>query len=127
MTNSSLECNHEKIKAVDDAFERRLGVHSNQRPKRDLKYDCERMTALSQKIAELSAEGVADPTELRRLALEAWPLWQEPMERRPNGVIKQKTRVCGRGFAEIDAFSLSRPKRGGTRWSGGFGSGLPLN
>jgi hypothetical protein len=36
------------------------------------------MAALSQKIAELSVAGITDPSELRRLALEAWPLWQEP-------------------------------------------------
>ena len=79
MTDSSFECNHEKIKAVDDAFDAAWAFIQTNYPKRDLKYDCERMTALSQKIAELSTEGITDPTELRRLALEAWPLWQEPM------------------------------------------------
>jgi hypothetical protein len=43
---------------------------------RDLKYDFERMAALSQKLAELVVDGVTDPTELRKLALEVGPLWQ---------------------------------------------------
>ena len=78
MTDSSFECDHEKIKAVEEAFDAAWAVIQANEPERDLKYDCERMTVLSQKIAELSAEGITDPSELRRLALEAWPLWQEP-------------------------------------------------
>ena len=30
------------------------------------------MAALSQKIGELAADGIIDPAELRRLALESW-------------------------------------------------------
>jgi hypothetical protein len=78
MTEPSFECDHEKIKAVDEAFDAAWAVIQANEPERDLKYDCERMTVLSKKIAELSAEGITDPSELRRLALEAWPLWQEP-------------------------------------------------
>ena len=78
MIDSSFECNQEKIKAVDDAFDAAWAFIQANEPERDSKYDCERMTALSQKIAELSAEGITDPSELRRLALGAWPLWLEP-------------------------------------------------
>ena len=49
MTDSSFECNHEKIKAVDDAFDAAWAFIQTNYPKRDLKYDCERMTALSTK------------------------------------------------------------------------------
>jgi len=38
------------------------------------------MAALSQKLAELSADGITDPAELERLALEAWSLWQTPLK-----------------------------------------------
>ena len=79
MTDSSFECNHKKIKAIEEAFDAAWAFIQANEPERDSKHDCERMTALSQKIAELSAEGITDPSELRRLALEAWPLWQEPM------------------------------------------------
>ena len=34
--------------------------------------------ALSQKLIELASEGVTDPQELRRLALEAFPLESKP-------------------------------------------------
>jgi hypothetical protein len=34
------------------------------------------MAALSQKIGELAADRIIDPAELRRLALESWPLWR---------------------------------------------------
>ena len=79
MTDSSFECNQEKIQAIEEAFDAAWAFIQANEPERDSKHDCERMTALSQKIAELSAEGITDPSELRRLALEAWPLWQEPM------------------------------------------------
>jgi hypothetical protein len=75
--NSSFECDHEKIKAVEEAFDAAWAAIQANEPDRDSKYDCERMVALSQKIAELSAEGITDPSKLSRLALEAWPLWQE--------------------------------------------------
>jgi hypothetical protein len=76
--HSSFECDHEKIKAIEKAFDAAWAVIQGNEPDRDLKHDCERMAALSQKITELSAEGIVNPSELRRLALEAWPLWQEP-------------------------------------------------
>jgi len=34
--------------------------------------------ALSQKLIELASEGVTDPQELRRLAVEAFPLESKP-------------------------------------------------
>ena len=71
MTDSSFECNHEKIQAIEEAFDAAWAFIQANEPERDSKHDCERMTALSQKIAELSAEGITDPSELRRLALEA--------------------------------------------------------
>ena len=49
-----------------------------QSPPRLLANDCQRMAALSQKIGELAADGIIDPAELRRLALESWPLWRAP-------------------------------------------------
>ena len=76
---SSFECDRSKIEAIEEAFDAVWTTIQASEPDRDLKHDCERMAALSQKIVELSAEGIIDPTELRRLALEAWPLWQEPM------------------------------------------------
>src|SRR6476620_9684165 len=66
----------EKIEGFEEAFNATWAVIQANDPDRDLKYDCERMTALSQKLAELSADGITDPAELQRLALEAWPLWQ---------------------------------------------------
>jgi hypothetical protein len=73
---SPFECDHEKIEGFEKAFNTTWAVIQANDPDRDLKYDCERMTALSQKLAELSADGITDPAELQRLALEAWPLWQ---------------------------------------------------
>jgi hypothetical protein len=75
---SSLKCDDEKIAAIEEAFDATWTVIQANDPDRDLKYDCERMAALSQKLAELVADGVTDPAELRRLALQAGPLWQAP-------------------------------------------------
>jgi hypothetical protein len=77
-TQSPLKCDGEKIAAVEEAFDATWAVIQTHEPDRDLKYDCERMAALSQKLGELVLDGVTDPAELRRLALEAWPLWQVP-------------------------------------------------
>jgi len=78
-TFSPLQCDGEKIAAVEEAFDAAWAVIQAHEPDRDLKYDCERMTALSQKLGELVVDGVTDPAELRRLALEAWPLWRVPL------------------------------------------------
>jgi hypothetical protein len=76
---SPLKCDNQKIAAIEEAFNTTWAVIQANDPDRDLKYDCERMAALSQKLADLVLEGVTDPAELRRLALEAWPLWQPPL------------------------------------------------
>ena len=76
--HSSFEFDHEKIDAVEQAFDDAWAVIRANEPNRNLKYDCQRMAALSQKIGELVADGIIDPSELRRLALDSWPLWQAP-------------------------------------------------
>ena len=76
--HSSFEFDHEKIDAGEQAFDDAWAVIRANEPNRNLKYDCQRMAALSQKIGELVADGIIDPSELRRLALDSWPLWQAP-------------------------------------------------
>ena len=61
MTNSSFECNHKKMQAIEEAFDAAWAFIQANKPRENSKHDCERMTALSQKIAELSAEGITDP------------------------------------------------------------------
>ena len=78
-TQSPAKCDDEKITAIEEAFNATWTVIQAHEPDRDEKYDCERMASLSQKLAELVVEGVTDPAELRRLALEAWPLWRVPL------------------------------------------------
>jgi hypothetical protein len=78
-TQSPLKCDGEKIAAIEEAFSATWAVIQAHEPDRDLKYDCERMAALSQKLGELVLEGVTDPAQLRSLALEAWPLWKAPL------------------------------------------------
>jgi hypothetical protein len=78
-TQSPLKCDDEKIAAIEEAFDATWTAIQANEPDRDLNYDCERMAALSQKLGELVLNGVTDPAELRRLALEAWPLWQAPL------------------------------------------------
>ena len=73
------QCDDEKIAAVEEAFDATWAIIQANDPDRDPKHDCDRMAALSQKLAELVVHGVIDPEELRRLALEAWPLWQDPV------------------------------------------------
>jgi hypothetical protein len=79
-TPTSIECDHPAIKAVEEAFDAAWAIIQTNEPDRDVRYDCERMTALSQKLAALVLDGVTDPAELRDLALAAWPLWHEPAE-----------------------------------------------
>lgn len=76
----SIDCDHPAIEAVEEAFDAAWAVIQTNEPDRDVQYDCERMTALSRKLAALVLDGVTDPAELRDLALAAWPLWQEPSE-----------------------------------------------
>ena len=76
---SPLKCDDEKIAAIEEAFDGTWTAIQANEPDRDLNYDCERMAALSQKLGELVLNGITDPAELRRLALEAWPLWQAPL------------------------------------------------
>jgi hypothetical protein len=78
-TQSPLKCDDEKIAAIEEAFDATWTAIQANEPGRDLNYDCERMAALSQKLGELVLNGITDPAELRRLALEAWPLWQAPL------------------------------------------------
>jgi hypothetical protein len=78
-TQSPLKCDNEKIAAIEEAFDTTWTAIQANEPDRDLNYDCERMAALSQKLGELVLNGITDPAELRRLALEAWPLWQAPL------------------------------------------------
>jgi hypothetical protein len=78
-TQSPLKCDNEKIAAIEEAFDTTWTAIQANEPDRDLNYDCERMAALSQKLGELVLNGVTDPAELSRLALEAWPLWQAPL------------------------------------------------
>jgi hypothetical protein len=78
-TQSPLKCDDEKIVAIEEAFDATWAVIQAHEPERDLKYDCERMAALSQKLGELILDGITDVSELKRRALEAWPLWQVPL------------------------------------------------
>ena len=78
-TQSPLKCDNEKIAAIEEAVDTTWTAIQANEPDRDLNYDCERMAALSQKLGELVLNGVTDPAELSRLALEAWPLWQAPL------------------------------------------------
>ena len=78
-TQSPLKCDDEKIAAIEEAFDATWTAIQANEPDRDLNYDCERMAALSQKLGELVLNGVTDPAELSRRALEAWPLWQAPL------------------------------------------------
>jgi hypothetical protein len=78
-TQSPLKCDDEKIAAIEEAFDATWAVIQAHEPERDLKYDCERMAALSQKLGELILDGITDVSELKRRALEAWPLWQVPL------------------------------------------------
>ena len=48
-----LECDRAKIEAIEEAFDETWAVIQANEPDRDLKFDCERMTALSQKLAVL--------------------------------------------------------------------------
>jgi hypothetical protein len=78
-TQSPLKCDDEKIAAIEEAFDATWAVIQTHEPERDLKYDCERMAALSQKLGELILDGITDVSELKRRALKAWPLWQVPL------------------------------------------------
>ena len=79
-TQPSIECDHPAIEAVEEAFDVAWATIQSNEPDRDVQYDCERMTALSQKLAELVLGGIADSAELSQLALAAWPLWREPLQ-----------------------------------------------
>jgi hypothetical protein len=74
---SPFQCDHEKIEALEEAFNAAWAVIQANDPDRDLEHDCERMASLSQKLAEISADGITNPAELERLALEAWPALKE--------------------------------------------------
>ncbi len=76
---SPVKCDDERVAAIDKAFDVTWAVIQANEPDRDLKHDCERMAALSEKLAELTTDGITDPAELKRLALEAWPLWHAPL------------------------------------------------
>jgi hypothetical protein len=49
--------NYEKIDVVEQAFDGAWAVIQANEPNRNLKYDCERMAALRQKIGELVVDG----------------------------------------------------------------------
>ena len=72
------------VAAVEQAFEAVWATLCSDDPSRDRTDDPERMAAVSQTIAALALEGIIDPAELRRLALERLPLaMTTPSDRNP--------------------------------------------
>ena len=61
---SPVKCDDERVAAIDKAFDVTWAVIQANEPDRDLKHDCERMAALSEKLAELTTDGITDPAEL---------------------------------------------------------------
>ena len=57
---SPVKCDDERVAAIDKAFDVTWAVIQANEPDRDLKHDCERMAALSEKLAELTR--TASPT-----------------------------------------------------------------
>ena len=55
-----------RVAAIEEAFGVTWAVVRANQPDRDLKQDCERMAALSEKLAELTTDGITDPAELKK-------------------------------------------------------------
>jgi hypothetical protein len=63
-------CDPETIAAIEEAFDAVWAEIESEEPSRDLMNDCERKAALSQRLGALVVEGITDPKELRKRALE---------------------------------------------------------
>jgi hypothetical protein len=74
---SSLDyCDPETLAAIEEAFEAAWADIQECGLFRGLENDCELKAALSQRLGALVVEGITDPVELRRLALEGLTLEQ---------------------------------------------------